>query len=105
MFYNLQALDCVQKVAGYPGKRSAVAEPNTKLIGPDGSLLESSIGLVGGPGLTPGVVGPGGNLLVNGHYLTTGVVGLDGRPLVFGKRSAVAAPEVSQIQAFLAHAP
>ena len=94
MFYNLQALNCVQKVAGYPGKRSAVAEPNTKLIGPDGSLLElSGPGLVGVHSLTPGLVGPEGILLANGQYLKPSVGRPDGRPLVFGKRSAVAAPE------------
>ena len=108
MFYNLQAINCVQKVAGYPGKRSAVAEPNTEFIGPDGSLLVSSHGLAGVNGLTPGVVGPEGSFLVNGQYLKPSVVRPDGRPLVFGKRSAVTAPEVVptfNLAPTLIHAP
>ena len=64
------------------------------MIGPDGSLLVSSHGLAGVNGLTPGVIGPEGSYLVNGQYLTPNLVRPDGRPLVFGKRSAVAAPEV-----------
>ena len=85
MVYNLQALNCVQEVAGYPGKRSAVAEPNTEADA-------YGHGLIGGipAGLIHGVVGPDGRPLVTGHGLvgvqglTPGVVGTDGRPLVSG---------------------
>ena len=125
MVYNLQALNCVQEVAGYPYVADLSAEPNNKadayipilagghglthgVVGPDGFLPVSSHGLVGGHGLTPGVVGHDGNHLVSGHYLTPSEVGPDGRPLVFGKRSAVAAPEVVptfNLAPTLIHAP
>ena len=99
MVYNLQALNCVQEVAGYHGKRSAVAEPNTEAdtfeqglipgtVGPDSRLIVCSHGLVGGKGLIPGRVGPDGPLivcshgLVGGHGRTPGVEGPDGRIVV-----------------------
>ena len=107
MVYNLQSLSCVQEVAGYPGKRSAVAKrtPNTKadangyglvggpgvvnVLGPDGSILASGHGLVGVHGKTPGVVnvvGPDGSILFGGHGLV----------FVHGRTADVVAPGIGR---------